>query len=132
MAKIKVGVAGYGTIGQRLADDPEAALSKVAKAELRLVGLYCDVILGVYTGRPEDYLSFEDKLLLQRAAYQPLLAAVKHGYALLYERNLRAADEAKRTVQQKPFATLRVKDKNAEFSMIEAAEAQAKAWGLIL
>ena len=62
---------------------------------------------------------------------QPFFAAVRHGYELLYRRDLNAAFAAKRLFDRMPEDPLDPSGKETARAMIAAAEACARAWGLI-
>ena len=118
-------------IGALLTAD-DSALSPAWKAQLKLFDLYCDLLEGTYAGRPEVYLSDTQKQVLQRFPYDPLLAAVKHAFDLLYVRDLNAAAETKRLVETKPFSSLSPEHRDVALSLIWANERRARDWGLIL
>ena len=119
------------TWGERLVAG-DAAVSPAAKATAALLNLYCDLVWGVYGGDPYAYLTDAQMLLLRRMPYQPILAAVLHGYALLYERDLQAAFAAKQTAETRDFVSLTPQDRETALGLIAAAERRAREWQLIL
>ena len=118
-------------LGRKLTED-DAALPPTTKALIRLTAIYCDLLLGDYTGNPADYLSQADRFCLTRMRYDPLLAAVKHADALLYRRDLNGAWQIRQFTENRPFEGLTPQWKSTALDLITLSEAQAKAWGLIL